>query len=96
METAVSKVELLTPGEKVEFDNTYNGENESGYSTQQSDVKSSAEWDFHSGEITDASSFDPPIRCSSNIKLEALDCDYSSIAGLFHVNDLRGNVVYHN
>ena len=66
---------------KVELDNTYNGENESGYSTQQSmNEKTTPDWENFHGEITDASTFDPPIWCSSNVNVETLECDFSTIA----------------
>ena len=88
METVASGAEAIVLDEKVELDNTYGGERESGYSTQQSVDKSSSDWELHTGEITDASSFDPPIWCSTNIKNEALECDFSSIT---NTNAIQGN-----
>ena len=68
---------------KVEMDQSYENDDESGFvsSANENSTSNGSAWQFHEGEISDPDKFDPPVLQSSNLfdKKCRMVCSVSAI-----------------
>lgn len=69
----------MTPTKQEMDESISSKKTESGIFSDNSGFSDKPSWEVLIGEVVDALVFDPPIYCSSNVWMDPLSCDLSSV-----------------